>query len=108
MPSAEGTTPWLPEGFSQVTGTSLETGLTIANTLDGTPGTQNYVWIEVPTTEQTITLYDGTTRTIHLAEAKNDEEIYETLSLYANNSDESGIYDYWSDGCGLTYDEYQK
>ena len=137
LPKAEGTTPWLPKGFSQVKGTDLSNGLTIANTSDGTPGTQNYVWIEVPATEQTITLSDGTTQKIHLAEAKTDEEIMEALELYAgkgtnadytkgsSNQNYSSWKDEWydkngktketgatnlkdTDGCGMTYDEYQK
>ena len=113
LPSVKGTTPWLPAGFSQVTGTSLETGLTIANTSNGTPGTQNYVWIEVPTTEQTITLSDGTTKTIHLAEVENDKEILETLELYAGkgtttNYRNSDFKDEWYNGCGMTQDEYNQ
>ena len=129
LPSAAGTTPWLPAGFSQITGTDLSNGLTIANTADGTPGTQNYVWIEVPTTEQTITLSDGTTQTIHLAGTKNDEEILEVLEIYAGkgratNYRRSDFKDEWYDsngntiaadqtnkddtvGCGMTYSEYQ-
>ena len=125
LPTATGTTPWLPDGFKKVSGTTLENGLTITNKT----GLQNYVWIEVPTTEQTITLSDGTTKTIHLAEAKNDEEILETLELYAGkgtttsyrnsnhkdewydstgkNKDTEGTNLEDAEGCGMTCDEYQ-
>ncbi|MBQ7882252.1 MAG: hypothetical protein IJ312_06030 [Treponema sp.] len=114
LPTGTGTTPWLPEGFSQVEGTSLETGLTIANTNDGTAGTQNYVWIEVPTTtEETITLSDGTTKTVKLANAATDEEIALILKAYAGDytkgaSTQTCDYnDEWYDGCGMAEDEYQ-
>ena len=93
LPSAEGTTPWLPEGFSQVSGTSLATGLTIANTPDGKPGTQNYVWIEVP---RTISA-EINGKIITLAEAKNDEEILEILAFYTSDYATGDGYDLWYD-----------
>ena len=66
----------MPAGFSKVTGTDLSTGLVIANNTKGVEGTQNYVWIEVPTTiEEEIKLSNGTTKTVKLANAENDEEI---------------------------------
>ena len=125
--NAKETTPWLPAGFSHVEGTDLSNGLTITKTNGDLK--QNYVWIEVPTTEQIITLSDGTTKTIHLAGAKNEEEILETLELYAGKGTSTNYRtitykDEWYDrtgktkdteganledstGCGMTYSEYQ-
>jgi type II secretory pathway pseudopilin PulG len=42
LPSTAETTPFLPDGFTQKEGTSLDNGLTI------TDGTNSYVWVEVP------------------------------------------------------------
>ncbi len=41
LPSTAETTPFLPDGFTQKEGTSLDNGLTI------TDGTNSYVWVEV-------------------------------------------------------------
>lgn len=43
MPSTTETTPYLPTGFTKVAGTTLETGLTIKDSLGN-----EYVWVEVP------------------------------------------------------------
>ena len=129
LANKNGTTPWLPEGFSQVTGTTLDTGLTIANTSDGKPGTQNYVWIEVPTTIKASVSRSGDATEITLAEAQNDSEILEILEVYAGkgtstNYSNSRWKDEWYDsrgknkdaaganwedtaGCGMTKDEYE-
>ena len=135
LPSATGTTPWLPAGFSQVKDTNLATGLTIANTSNGTPGTQNYVWIEVPTTieEEIIVEVDGvfTTKTVKLSNTANIEEIAAVLEAYvgdyakgSSSQDNSSWKDEWYDsngntiasdrsnkndtaGCGMTYEQYQ-
>ena len=125
LPSRAGTTPWLPAGFSQVVETTLNTGLTITNTNKGTPGTQNYVWIEVPTTIDA----EINGKTVTLANASNDEEILEILEVYAGkgtitNYRNSDFKDEWYDsktntikpdesnkddiaGCGMTYSEYK-
>ena len=129
LPSAEGTTPWLPLGFSQVKGTSLETGLTISNTTDGTLGTQNYVWIEVPTTISAEVIRNETPTTITLADAENEDEILEVLEIYAGKGTatsyrDNSFKDEWYDskektkdeggnlndtaGCGMTYYEYEE
>ena len=130
LPTGEGTTPWLPSGFTQVSGTTLETGLTITNASNGKIGTQSYVWIEVPTTiEKSITLSNGTTKTVKLANATNNEEIKLILKAYAGaytkgSSTQSHEWDdEWYDGqgktaatstnlqdtegCGMTYSEYK-
>ncbi len=121
LPTTSYTTPWLPEGFGRVldidsetgkiTGTNLETGLVISNTADGKEGTQNYVWIEVPTnTSQTITI-DGTTKTIKLSEAQNDDEIQAILEEYVGNyrngsgSQGNGVWEEeWYDLYNATWD----
>jgi type II secretory pathway pseudopilin PulG len=131
LPSTEGTTPWLPAGFSQVEGTDLSNGLTITNST----GLQNYVWIEVPTTiEEKITVEaDGKneTKIVKLSNAADETEIAAILEVYvedyakgSSKQDYSLWKDEWYDstgknkdaaganfedttGCGMTKDEYE-
>ena len=112
LANKNGTRPWLPTGFSQVVGTSLDTGLTIANTSDGTPGTQNYVWIEVPRKINADVIRDGNSTTITLADAQDVTEILEILEAYAGKGSTTNYRgefnkDEWCDRLSMTKDEYE-
>ena len=103
LPSATGTTPYLPsEDFSQVEGTDLSTGLVIEDNL----GNQ-YVWIEVPN-DGTGPNYTGITS------ATQYDEIETALQAYAADyrqgsatQSESWEDEYYSDDVtGLTETQY--
>ena len=93
-------TPYLPTGFTQVTGNNLSTGLTIQ---DNT-GNQ-YVWVEVPRTK---TVYS--TAGLEIVTFSDDEytAIENDLHTYTNDYREDGYVDeYYSDATtGLTSDKY--
>jgi type II secretory pathway pseudopilin PulG len=115
LANKNGTRPWLPTGFSQVVGTSLDTGLTIANTSDGTPGTQNYVWIEVPRKINADVIRDGNSTTITLADAQDVTEISEILEAYAGKGSTTNYRgdfnenkDSWCNRLSMTEDEYNQ
>ena len=97
-PEEEG--PYIPDGFSEVDGTSLEDGYTIQDS----KGNQ-YVWVEVP---KTIEVYSTTGLRIT---AFSDEEytaIEKDLHTYTNDYRKSGYEDkYYSDAeTGLTSEQY--
>ena len=83
------TTPYLPTGFSKVTGTSLSTGLVIE---DGS-GNQ-YVWVEVP---KTADVYPKAGLAITSFTADEYEAIETDLhtytSVYRNNTSYTDTYD---------------
>ena len=91
---------YLPKGFTQVEGTSLENGLTIQDS----NGNQ-YVWVEVPKTEE---VYQ--TAGLSIKEFTEDEytAIETDLHTYTNDYRKSGWEDkYYSDAAtGLTSDKY--
>ena len=91
---------YLPKGFTQVEGTSLENGLTIQDS----NGNQ-YVWVEVPKTEE---VYQ--TAGLSIKEFTEDEytAIETDLHTYTKDYRKSGWEDkYYSDAAtGLTSDKY--
>ena len=92
--------PYLPKGFRQVSGTTLDNGLTIQ---DGS-GNQ-YVWVEVPKTKE---LYS--TAGLEITEFTEDAytKIENDLHTYTNDYRKSGWEDkYYSDATtGLTREQY--
>ena len=91
---------YLPKGFRQVSGTTLEKGLTIQDST----GNQ-YVWVEVPKTTEVYP-----TAGLEITEFTNDEytAIETDLHTYTNDYRESGDEDtYYSDAAtGLTSEQY--
>ena len=91
---------YLPKGFRQVSGTTLEKGLTIQDST----GNQ-YVWVEVPKTKEVYP-----TAGLEITEFTNDEytAIETDLHTYTNDYRESGYEDtYYSDEVtGLTSAQY--
>ena len=91
---------YLPKGFRQVSGTTLDNGLTIQ---DGS-GNQ-YVWVEVPKTKEVYP-----TAGLEITEFTNDEytAIETDLHTYTNDYRKSGWEDkYYSDAAtGLTSAQY--
>ena len=92
--------PYLPKGFRQVSGTTLDNGLTIQDST----GNQ-YVWVEVPKTKEVYP-----TAGLEITEFTNDEytAIETDLHTYTNDYRESGDEDtYYSDAAtGLTSEQY--
>ena len=92
--------PYLPKGFRQVSGTTLDNGLTIQ---DGS-GNQ-YVWVEVPKTKEVYP-----TAGLEITEFTEYEytAIETDLHTYTNDYIESGCEDtYYSDAAtGLTSEQY--
>ena len=90
------TTPYLPTGFTQVTGNNLSNGLTIQDS----KGNQ-YVWVEVPKTKA---IYK--TAGLEIVTFSDDEytSIENDLHTYTNDYREDGYVDeYYSDATtGLT------
>ena len=97
LPSTEGTTPWLPENYTPVSGTDLDTGLVIQDELGN-----EYVWIEVPN--------DGTGPDYTaVANSKDYTNIENALKAYTNyyRNGTSNTDTYYSDATtGLTSTEY--
>ena len=91
---------YLPKGFRQVSGTTLEKGLTIQDST----GNQ-YVWVEVPKTKEVYP-----TAGLEITEFTEDEytAIETDLHTYTNDYRESGWEDkYYSDATtGLTSEQY--
>ena len=91
---------YLPKGFRQVSGTTLDNGLTIQDST----GNQ-YVWVEVPKTKEVYP-----TAGLEITEFTNDEytAIETDLHTYTNDYRESGYEDtYSSDAAtGLTGEQY--
>ena len=91
---------YLPKGFRQVSGTTLEKGLTIQDS----KGNQ-YVWVEVPKTKEVYP-----TAGLEITEFTNDEytAIETDLHTYTNDYRKSGWEDkYYSDAAtGLTSAQY--
>ena len=91
---------YLPKGFRQVSGTTLEKGLTIQDST----GNQ-YVWVEVPKTKEVYP-----TAGLEITEFTNDEytAIETDLHTYTNDYRKSGWEDkYYSDAAtGLTSAQY--
>ena len=91
---------YLPDGFTQVEGTTLENGLTIQDS----KGNQ-YVWVEVPKTSEVYP-----TAGLNITEFTTDEytKIETDLHTYTNDYRESGYKDeYYSDETtGLTSAQY--
>ena len=94
------TKPYLPDGFTNVEGTTLANGLTIQDS----KGNQ-YVWVEVPMTNKVYT-----TAGLNITEFTTDEytKIETDLHTYTNDYRESGWEDiYYSDKTtGLTSEQY--
>ena len=92
--------PYLPKGFRQVSGTTLEKGLTIQDST----GNQ-YVWVEVPKTKEVYP-----TAGLEITEFTESEytAIETDLHTYTNDYRESGYEDtYYSyDTAGLTSEQY--
>ena len=92
--------PYLPKGFRQVSGTTLDNGLTIQ---DGS-GNQ-YVWVEVPKTKEVYP-----TAGLEITEFTEDKytAIETDLHTYTNDYRRSGWEDkYYSDAAtGLTSEQY--
>ena len=91
---------YLPKGFRQVSGTTLEKGLTIQDST----GNQ-YVWVEVPKTKEVYP-----TAGLEITEFTESEytAIETDLHTYTNDYRESGYEDtYYSDAAtGLTSEQY--
>ena len=91
---------YLPDGFTQVEGTTLENGLTIQDS----KGNQ-YVWVEVPKTSEVYP-----TAGLNIKNFTTDEytAIETDLHTYTNDYRESGYKDeYYSDETtGLTSEQY--
>ena len=92
--------PYLPKGFRQVSGTTLEKGLTIQDST----GNQ-YVWVEVPKTKEVYP-----TAGLEITEFTNDEytAIETDLHTYTNDYRNSGYEDTYSSNAatGLTSEQY--
>ena len=92
--------PYLPKGFRQVSGTTLEKGLTIQDS----QGNQ-YVWVEVPKTKEVYP-----TAGLEITEFTNDEytAIETDLHTYTNDYRNSGYEDTYSSNAatGLTSEQY--
>ena len=92
--------PYLPKGFRQVSGTTLEKGLTIQDS----QGNQ-YVWVEVPKTKEVYP-----TAGLEITEFTEDAytKIENDLHTYTNDYRKSGWEDkYYSDAAtGLTSAQY--
>ena len=92
--------PYLPKGFRQVSGTTLDNGLTIQDST----GNQ-YVWVEVPKTKEVYP-----TAGLEITEFTEDEytAIETDLHTYTNDYRRSGWEDkYYSDATtGLTREQY--
>ena len=91
---------YLPTGFTQVEGTTLDNGLTIQDS----KGNQ-YVWVEVPKTGE---VYPTAGLKIKTFTDENYAKIENDLHKYTNNYRESGYKDeYYSDeATGLTSEKY--
>ena len=91
---------YLPKGFRQVSGTTLEKGLTIQDST----GNQ-YVWVEVPKTAEVYP-----TAGLEITEFTEDAytKIEDDLHTYTNDYRKSGYTDtYYSDAAtGLTSEQY--
>ena len=92
---------YLPKGFRQVSGTTLEKGLTIQDS----QGNQ-YVWVEVPKTKEVYP-----TAGLEITEFTNDEytAIETDLHTYTNDYRDGTDYkdEYYSDAAtGLTSEQY--
>ena len=98
--SSRVTNPYLPDGFTNVEGTSLANGLTIQDST----GNQ-YVWVEVPMTQKVYP-----TAGLNITEFTTDEytKIETDLHTYTNDYREDGYKDeYYSDEVtGLTSAQY--
>ena len=92
--------PYLPKGFRQVSGTTLDNGLTIQDST----GNQ-YVWVEVPKTKEVYP-----TAGLEITEFTESEytAIETDLHTYTNDYRESGYEDkyYSDDTTGLTSAQY--
>ena len=92
--------PYLPKGFRQVSGTTLEKGLTIQDS----QGNQ-YVWVEVPKTKEVYP-----TAGLEITEFTNDEytAIETDLHTYTKDYRASGWTDkyYLDEATGLTSEQY--
>ena len=98
--SSKTTKPYLPKGFRQVAGTTLDNGLTIQDS----QGNQ-YVWVEVPKTKEVYP-----TAGLEITEFTESEytAIETDLHTYTNDYRKSGWEDkYYSDAVtGLTSEQY--
>lgn len=92
--------PYLPKGFRQVSGTTLEKGLTIQDST----GNQ-YVWVEVPKTKEVYP-----TAGLEITEFTNDEytAIETDLHTYTKDYRERACTDTYSydEATGLTSEQY--
>ena len=96
------TKPYLPTGFTQVSGTTLKNGLTIQDST----GNQ-YVWIEVPMTEEVYP-----TAGLNITNFTDEEytKIENDLHTYTNDYRNGTSYkdEYYSDETtGLTSEQYE-
>ena len=90
---------YLPDGFTQVEGTTLENGLTIQDST----GNQ-YVWVEVP---KTTTVYQTAGLNIKDFTTEEYTAIETDLHTYTNDYRNGTSYkDEYYSGVGLTSDEY--
>ena len=95
------TKPYLPTGFTQVTGTNLDTGLTIQDST----GNQ-YVWVEVPMTKEVYpTAGLGITSFTDEEYTKIETDLHTYTDYYRNGTDYKD--EYYSDATtGLTSTQY--
>ena len=101
LPSTDYTIPYLPTGFTRVTGTDLGNGLTIQDSL----GNQ-YVWVEVPkTTDVYPTAGLSITSFTDTEYGLIEDDLHTYTSRYRNNT--SYKDEYYSDAqTGLTSTQY--
>ena len=99
-PESSSSEPYLPDGFSEVAGTSLENGYTIQDSKEN-----QYVWVEVPKTEEVYP-----TAGLAITAFTDDEytAIENDLHTYTNDYRMSVWEDkYYSDATtGLTKEQY--
>ena len=93
LPSTEYSTPYLPTGFTPVTGTDLNTGLVIQDGL----GNQ-YVWVEVP---RTSTVYGSVSLNITEFTETDYTNIEDALKTYTTEYIESECTDTWYSSQGV-------
>ena len=97
--SKKTTKPYLPTGFTQVSGTTLKNGLTIQDST----GNQ-YVWIEVPMTEEVYpTAGLSITNFTDEEYTKIEDDLHTYTDVYR---DGTSYKDEYYSGVGLTSDEY--
>ena len=87
LPSTEYTKPYLPTGFTFVSGTDLSTGLVIQDGLEN-----QYVWVEVP---RTSTVYGSVSLNITEFTDTDYTNIETALKIYTSDYRKNGYTDTW-------------